>query len=88
MRGPAPGAGTARGLIIEKSMAYQWNWGVLLAPSPDGGQTYLQTLLDGLSVTVKTAALAWLIALALGLAVGVARTRRGPSMWKCSGTSR
>ncbi|PTN44527.1 glutamate ABC transporter permease, partial [Achromobacter xylosoxidans] len=51
-------------------MAYQWNWGVLLAPSPDGGQTYLQTLLDGLSVTVKTAALAWLIALALGLAVG------------------
>ncbi|KDC75150.1 amino acid ABC transporter permease [Bordetella bronchiseptica] len=55
-------------------MGYQWNWGVLFALSPDGGQTYLQTLLDGLAVTVQTAALAWALALGLGIAVGVART--------------
>ncbi len=55
-------------------MGYQWNWGVLLEPSPDGGQTYLQMLLDGLTITVKTAGLAWVLALGLGLAVGVART--------------
>lgn len=47
---------------------------MLFALSPDGGQTYLQTLLAGLAVTVQTAALAWALALGLGIAVGVART--------------
>lgn len=55
-------------------MGYQWNWGVLFAISPNGRDSYLQTLLDGLWITVQTAALAWAIALALGMLVGVART--------------
>ena len=66
-------------------MGYQWNWGVLFALSPDGGQTYLQTLLDGLAVTVQTAALAWALALGLGIAVGVARTLPYPLVKRLAG---
>lgn len=55
-------------------MGYQWNWGVLFDMSPNGRDSYLQTLLDGLWITVQTAALAWAIALVLGVLVGVART--------------
>jgi len=55
-------------------MAYQWNWAILMEVSPDGRHTYLQMLLDGLVITVKTAAVAWTIAIAFGMVVGIART--------------
>jgi glutamate/aspartate transport system permease protein len=58
---------------------YHWNWRIFWAPSPDGGGTYLHTLLTGLGWTLAVALLAWAIALALGLMVGVVRTT--PLRW-------
>ena len=55
-------------------MNYNWNWGIFFEPSPEGTGTYLDMLLSGLRWTIVTAILAWLIALALGSLVGVART--------------
>src|SRR5690606_13477685 len=40
------------------------------------GGTYLQALLSGLAWTIATAALSWMLALAMGVMVGVARTTR------------
>jgi glutamate/aspartate transport system permease protein len=48
--------------------AYNWNWGVLFS------QPYVGWLLMGLGVTVVLALSAWVIALALGSLIGVART--------------
>jgi glutamate/aspartate transport system permease protein len=42
--------------------------------SPDGAHTYLETLVSGLGWTVATALSGWVMALILGVAVGVART--------------
>jgi glutamate/aspartate transport system permease protein len=53
---------------------YNWNWGIFWQLSPDGHGTYLDTLLAGLGWTLATALAAWLIALALGMVVGVIRT--------------
>jgi glutamate/aspartate transport system permease protein len=53
---------------------YNWNWGIFWQLSPDGRGTYLDTLLAGLGWTLATALAAWLIALALGMIVGVVRT--------------
>jgi glutamate/aspartate transport system permease protein len=53
---------------------YNWNWGIFWQLSPDGHGTYLDTLLTGLGWTIATALAAWLIALALGMVVGVIRT--------------
>jgi glutamate/aspartate transport system permease protein len=53
---------------------YNWNWGIFWEPSPEGVGTYLDMLLSGLYWTIVTALLAWLIALAAGSLVGVART--------------
>jgi len=58
---------------------YHWNWRIFWAPSPDGGGTYLHTLFTGLGWTLAVALLAWAIALALGLMVGVVRTT--PLRW-------
>jgi glutamate/aspartate transport system permease protein len=55
-------------------MNYHWNWGIFLEASPDGTGTYLYTLFLGVRWTLATAACAWVIALALGTAVGVMRT--------------
>jgi glutamate/aspartate transport system permease protein len=53
---------------------YNWNWGIFWQLSPDGRGTYLDTLIAGLGWTLATALAAWLIALALGMLVGVVRT--------------
>jgi glutamate/aspartate transport system permease protein len=55
-------------------MNYNWNWNIFWQMSPDGTHTYLETLLAGLGWTIATALSAWVIALVLGIAVGVART--------------
>lgn len=55
-------------------MNYNWNWSIFWDPSPEGGGTYLDMLLQGLVTTVVTAAGAWVLALVLGSLVGVART--------------
>jgi glutamate/aspartate transport system permease protein len=48
--------------------SYNWNWGVLVS------QPYFGWLLDGLGMTVALALSAWVIALAFGSLIGVART--------------
>ena len=55
-------------------MNYNWNWGIFFQPNPMGTGTYLDMLLSGLVLTLKTAALAWVIALITGSIVGVMRT--------------
>jgi glutamate/aspartate transport system permease protein len=55
-------------------MNYHWNWNIFWQMSPDGTHTYLETLLAGLGWTIATALSAWVLALILGIAVGVART--------------
>jgi glutamate/aspartate transport system permease protein len=47
---------------------YNWNWSVLFQ------QPYFDWLLAGLGWTVMVAAAGWVIALALGTLVGIART--------------
>jgi glutamate/aspartate transport system permease protein len=53
---------------------YNWNWGIFWQISPDGRGTYLDTLVAGLGWTLATALAAWIIALVLGMVVGVIRT--------------
>jgi glutamate/aspartate transport system permease protein len=53
---------------------YNWNWGIFFQPNPMGTGTYLDMLLSGLVLTLKTGALAWIIALITGSIVGVMRT--------------
>lgn len=55
-------------------MNYNWNWGIFFQPNPMGTGTYLDMLLSGLALTIKTALLAWVIALVFGSVVGVLRT--------------
>ena len=55
-------------------MNYKWNWGIFFEPNPMGTGTYLDMLLSGLVLTIKTALLAWIIALVMGSIVGVLRT--------------
>jgi glutamate/aspartate transport system permease protein len=53
---------------------YNWNWHIFFEPNPMGTGTYLDMLLAGLVLTLKTALLAWIIALVTGSVVGVLRT--------------
>jgi glutamate/aspartate transport system permease protein len=55
-------------------MNYNWNWNIFWQMSPDGAHTYLDTLVSGLGWTVAAALSGWVMALILGVAVGVART--------------
>ncbi|MBX7229442.1 MAG: amino acid ABC transporter permease [Burkholderiaceae bacterium] len=58
---------------------YNWNWKILWDVSPDGVNTYLQTLINGLGWTLTVALGAWLMALVLGTVIGVIRTT--PVKW-------
>ena len=58
-------------------MNYHWHWAVFFDPSPEGNFTYGHMMLLGLWTTLQVAALAWIIALSLGLIAGVARTLPG-----------
>jgi glutamate/aspartate transport system permease protein len=57
-------------------MNYHWNWLIFWADAPDGTGTYLHTLIRGAYWTLGVSALAWIIALAVGVIVGVLRTTR------------
>ena len=54
-------------------MSYQWKWEVFLTPAA-GNQTYLDWLVSGFLFTVSLGLAAWLLALASGAVLGVART--------------
>jgi len=61
---------------------YHWNWHIFLDPNPMGTGTYLDMLLAGLWLTIKTSLLAWIIALISGSIVGVMRTLPSkPANW-------
>lgn len=55
-------------------MNYRWKWDIFLQASPEGQGTYFDMLIVGLGWTVATALAAWILALVLGVIVGVMRT--------------
>jgi glutamate/aspartate transport system permease protein len=60
-------------------MQYHWNWEILLQTSVDAGGRWITYLFGGLGWTLTTALAAWVIALAVGTAVGTLRTV--PGVW-------
>jgi glutamate/aspartate transport system permease protein len=54
-------------------MQYAWNWAIFFEPAPDGSPTYLHMMLEGARLTLLLAATAWVLALALGVPLGIAR---------------
>lgn len=60
-------------------MDYHWNWAIFLAETPSGGTTFLGWMLDGLQATLLLSLSAWLLALLVGLLMGVLRTV--PNRW-------
>ena len=55
-------------------MSYTWDWMVFFRPAYSGGGIYLDWMLSGLKWTLLVSLGAWVIAFALGSALGVART--------------
>lgn len=56
-------------------MSYHWNWGILLQPVSTGEpSTYLGWLLSGLLNTVAVSLAGWIIALLVGVCMGILRT--------------
>jgi len=53
---------------------YQWNWGVFLEETPEGGVQYWELIVSGLGWTLAVSALSLLIALGLGAVIGTLRT--------------
>jgi len=60
-------------------MNYHWDWAIFLAETPSGSTTYLGWLMSGLEVTLALSLSAWVIALIVGLFMGVFRTV--PNRW-------
>src|SRR5690606_1338911 len=60
---------------LETTMNYNWSWHIFFEMAPTG-RTLLLALLSGLAWTIATAALSWMLALAMGVMVGVASTTR------------
>ncbi|WP_434631703.1 amino acid ABC transporter permease [Chromobacterium sp. CV08] len=60
-------------------MNYHWDWGIFFKPTGVGSEIYLNWFVSGLGWTVAVALSGWIIALALGTAVGVLRTL--PNRW-------
>lgn len=63
-------------------MNYHWNWSIFLAETPSGGASYMGWMLSGLQVTIALSLSAWLLALTIGVAMGVLRTV--PNRWLSS----
>jgi glutamate/aspartate transport system permease protein len=60
-------------------MGYHWNWGIFLEQVKGGEETYLDWLATGLGWTIAVSLSAWVLAFAVGVAVGTARTT--PKAW-------
>lgn len=61
-------------------MNYHWNWGIFLEQVKNGDETYLDWLLTGFGWTVAVSISAWIIALVLGVVIGVLRTAPSRSL--------
>ena len=59
-------------------MNYNWNWGVFFQQTPDLEAFYWEWVLWGLQWTLAISAVAWLIAMILGAAIGTIRTTPNP----------
>ncbi len=59
-------------------MSYHWNWGIFWEASPEGTGTYADMLWAGFLTTLEVSALAWILALTIGSAVGVLRSLPNP----------
>lgn len=55
-------------------MNYDWNWGVFFQTTITGAERYLDWMLSGLALTIGIGLSAWLLALVIGVALGIART--------------
>lgn len=55
-------------------MAYSWDWLIFLQPSATGEGAYGLLLLRGLAWTLAISCVSWILALAIAIVVGVART--------------
>jgi glutamate/aspartate transport system permease protein len=55
-------------------MNYHWNWGIFLEQVKGGDEIYLSWLLTGFGWTVAVSLSAWVMALSLGILLGVLRT--------------
>jgi glutamate/aspartate transport system permease protein len=55
-------------------MNYHWNWGIFLEQVKGGDEIYLNWLLTGFGWTVAVSLSAWVMALSLGILLGVLRT--------------
>lgn len=60
-------------------MNYHWDWGIFFKPTGVGSEIYLNWFASGLYWTLAVALSGWIIALAIGTVVGVARTL--PTRW-------
>ena len=59
-------------------MSYRWEWAVFVQPVATGEPTtYLGWIAAGLEATVGIALAGWIIALAVGTAMGIVRTLPG-----------
>jgi glutamate/aspartate transport system permease protein len=68
-------------------MSYRWEWTVLVQPVGTGEPTtYLGWIVAGLETTVGIALVGWIIALAVGTAMGIVRTLPGRWLYWCSAT--
>jgi glutamate/aspartate transport system permease protein len=68
-------------------MSYRWEWTVLVQPVGTGEPTtYLGWIAAGLETTVGIALAGWIIALAVGTALGIVRTLPGRWLYWCSAT--
>jgi glutamate/aspartate transport system permease protein len=56
-------------------MSYHWNWGIFLQPVSTGEpSTYLGWLLSGMANTVAVSLAGWILALLVGVCMGILRT--------------
>ncbi|TSA18227.1 MAG: amino acid ABC transporter permease [Betaproteobacteria bacterium] len=60
-------------------MNYNWNWKIFWDPVAAGKGVYWEWLVSGLAWTLATGLLAWIIALLIGVVIGVVRTT--PLKW-------
>src|ERR1700744_872756 len=68
-------------------MSYRWEWTVFVQPVGTGEPTtYLGWIAAGLETTVGIALAGWIIALAVGTAMGIVRTLPGRWLYWCSAT--
>jgi glutamate/aspartate transport system permease protein len=68
-------------------MSYRWDWAVFVQPVATGEPTtYLGWIAAGLEATVGIALAGWIIALAIGTAMGIVRTLPGRWLYGFSAT--